>query len=180
MEEIQSYCVEAFIGLQNLHSFFQTSDSSMMHQIWSLTFCSQVITMRNIASFDPFFQSAQPGLDALVLVPVLGSVFSRNSFSGFLFSPSIQDHHSQWFRMIVRSFDQAAQFSDLQSFLMDSFSIIVISGCNVCTPQAESTLRKPEAGSAYRLSPQSPESKEARNKLWGITTHIQAKGSKFP
>ena len=52
--------------------------------------------------------------------------------------------------------------------------------CNVCTPQADSTPRNPEAGSAYRLSPQSPESKEARNKLWGITTHIQAKGSKFP
>ena len=52
--------------------------------------------------------------------------------------------------------------------------------CNVCTPQAESTPRNPEAGSAYRLSPQSPVSKEARNKLWGITTHIQAKGSKFP
>ena len=29
--------------------------------------------------------------------------------------------------------------------------------CNVCTPQAESTLRNPEVGSAYRLSPQSPE-----------------------
>ena len=54
------------------------------------------------------------------------------------------------------------------------------SQCNVCTPQAESTPRNPEAGSAYRLSPQSPVSKEARNKLWGITTHIQAKGSKFP
>ena len=52
--------------------------------------------------------------------------------------------------------------------------------CNVCTPQAELTLRNPEVGSAYRLSPQSPESKEAQNKLWGITTHIQAKGSKFP
>ena len=52
--------------------------------------------------------------------------------------------------------------------------------CNICTPQAESTLRNPEAGSAYRLSPQSPVSKEARIKLWGITTHIQAKGSKFP
>ena len=53
-------------------------------------------------------------------------------------------------------------------------------GCNVCTPQAESTPRNLEAGSAYRLSPQSPVSKEAQNKLWGITTHIQAKGSKFP
>ena len=52
--------------------------------------------------------------------------------------------------------------------------------CNICTPQAELTPRNPEAGSAYRLSPQSPESKEARIKLWGITTHIQAKGSKFP
>ena len=52
--------------------------------------------------------------------------------------------------------------------------------CNVCTPQAESTPRNPEAGSAYRLSPQSLVSKEARIKLWGITTHIQAKGSMFP
>ena len=52
--------------------------------------------------------------------------------------------------------------------------------CNICTPQAESTPRNPEAGSAYRLSPQSPVSKEAQIKLWGITTHIQAKGSKFP
>ena len=52
--------------------------------------------------------------------------------------------------------------------------------CNVCTPLVESTLRNREAGSAYRLSPQSPVSKEARIKLWGITTHIQAKGSKFP
>ena len=52
--------------------------------------------------------------------------------------------------------------------------------CNVCTPQAESTPRNLEVGSAYRLSPQSLVSKEARIKLWGITTHIQAKGSKFP
>ena len=52
--------------------------------------------------------------------------------------------------------------------------------CNVCAPQAESTPRNLEAGSAYRLSPQSPVSKEARIRLWGLTTHIQAKGSKFP
>ena len=52
--------------------------------------------------------------------------------------------------------------------------------CNVCTPQTEMTLRNPEAGSAYWLSPQSLASKEARIKLWGITTHIQAKGNKFP
>ena len=52
--------------------------------------------------------------------------------------------------------------------------------CNVCTPQAELTLRNPEAGSAYRLSPQSPVSKEAWIRLWGITTHIQAEGNKFP
>ena len=52
--------------------------------------------------------------------------------------------------------------------------------CNVCTPQAELTLRNPEAGSAYRLSPQSPMSKEVRIRLWGITTHIQAEGNKFP
>ena len=53
-------------------------------------------------------------------------------------------------------------------------------GCNVCTPQTEMTLRNPEAGSAYRLSPQSPVSKDTQVKLWGITTHIQAKGSMFP
>ena len=60
------------------------------------------------------------------------------------------------------------------------FTVSGAKGCNVCTPQAESTPRNPEAGSAYRLSPQSLVSKEAQNKLWGITTHIQAKGSKFP
>ena len=42
-------------------------------------------------------------------------------------------------------------------------------GCNVCTPQVELTPRNLEAGSAYRLSPQSPVSKEAR-----------IKGSKLP
>ena len=52
--------------------------------------------------------------------------------------------------------------------------------CNICTPQTESTPRNLEVGSAYRLSPQSPVSKEAWIKLWGITTHIQAKGSMFP
>ena len=52
--------------------------------------------------------------------------------------------------------------------------------CNVRTPQVELTPRNLEVGSAYRLSPQSLVSKEARNKLWGITTHIQAMGSKFP
>ena len=52
--------------------------------------------------------------------------------------------------------------------------------CNICTPQTKMTLRNLEAGSAYRLSPQSLVSKEAQVKLWGITTHIQAKGNKFP
>ena len=33
---------------------------------------------------------------------------------------------------------------------------------------------------AYRLSPQSLVSKDAQVKLWGVTTHIQAKGNKFP
>ena len=52
--------------------------------------------------------------------------------------------------------------------------------CNIYTPQTKSTLRNPEAGSAYRLSPQSLVSKDTQVKLWGITTHIQAKGSMFP
>ena len=44
--------------------------------------------------------------------------------------------------------------------------------CNVCTPQSELTLRNPEVGSAYRLSPQSLVSKEAQIKLWGMLQTI--------
>ena len=48
------------------------------------------------------------------------------------------------------------------------------------TPQTELTPRNLEAGSSYRLSPQSPVSQDTQVKLWGIRTHIQAKGSTFP
>ena len=42
------------------------------------------------------------------------------------------------------------------------------------------TSHMPTVEASLTLSPQSLVSKEAQIKLWGITTHIQAKGSMFP
>ena len=77
------------------------------------------------------------------------SIFVKFSTRGTMYAPPFPHPHTN-FQVVCSSSLFLVHF-----WTSDTF-------CNVCTPQAELTLRNPEAGSAYRLSPQSPVSRVFR------------------